>query len=315
MSTYVLRKGIAALADLKDGYASILAAANNIYHVDKNHASASDVNSGLDRNKPLLTITQAYNNCTDSLGDVIIIHGANTRYRETDTLTIAKDGITILGDGWGCEWNNNGKAGGYVVKVAAKGVRIANIQLSVNDSGGGIYVGDNGDDSNASLCMIENCFIRGDWLNESTGYPGAGILKGVYNYGASLMTLRNCHIWGWTDGVWIQDGVTRTSYGAHIYGNYITMCSHYGIHWEGLGYTSVIDSNVLWDIKASINFTYAIHLAESTGGIMVSGNKIGAANPVYDSGDLNYWCGNFIRATEAASETQAVGMCAIDAVV
>jgi hypothetical protein len=314
MSTYVLRKGIAELNDLKDGYAAVFASANKIFHVDAAHASASDSNLGTDRNKPLSTITQAYNNCTTDVGDVILIHGADYRYRESDTLTILKDGISIIGSGWGTEWNNNGSlAGGYVVKVEAKAVRIANIQISINDSGAGIYVGDGNANKNASMCMIEDCFIRGDWLTE-TG-PGAGIGIGIENDGASLMTVRNCHIWGWGTGIDVSDGAYRTAYGAHIYNNKIMACQNYGIRWTGIGYVSVIDNNTICDFSPSVTMTYAITLSPTTGGVTVSGNKIAAAAPVYDSGDLNYWVGNFIRSTEAASETQAVGMCAIDATV
>jgi len=78
---------------------------------------------------------------------------------------------------------------------------------------------------------------------------------------------------------------------------------------------SVVENNTICDFSSSVTMTYAISLAPTTGGVTIAGNKIAAATPVYDSGDLNYWVGNFVRSTEAASETQAVGMCAIDAVV
>lgn len=309
---YILRKGAASINDLVDAYAATFAGARSVFFVDKDHASASDANEGTDPEKPMKTITAAYGRMTDNVGDVMVIKGGNTRYRETATLTIAKDGITILGYGWGTEWNNNGLSGGYVVKVAAKGVTIANIQISVNDSGSGIYVGDNNDDSNASLCTIENCFIRGDWLTE-TG-PGAGVLKGIENDGAAMMTVRNCHIYGWGTGIDVSDGAYRTAYGAHIYGNKILGCQDYGIKWTGIGYLSIVDDNVIADFSSTVQMTYAISLAGTTGGVTVSCNKIAAGNPVYDSGDLNYWVGNFVRSTEAASETFSVATIEHDAV-
>jgi len=305
MGGYIMKKGQASLNDLIDGYAAVFAAARNVYHVDGGHSDAADANEGLDPRKPMKTITACYGRLTTDIGDVMIIHGADYRYREASgTLTILKDAITILGAGWGTEWNNNGLAGGYVVKVAAKAVKIANIQISVNDSGSGIYVGDNNDNKNAALCTIENCFIRGDWYT-GTG-PGAGVLKGVEVDGASTCTIRNNHIWGWGTGIDVSDGAYRTSYGAHIYGNKILGCKTYGILWAGYGYASMIEDNVIADFSSTVNLTYGISLSPGTGGIIVAGNKIGAANPVYDSADLNYWMGNFVRTAEALSELQAV---------
>lgn len=311
---YIMRKGVSSLNDLIDGYAAVFAAARNVFYVDTNHASASDNNEGLDPNKPMKTITAGYGRLTTDIGDVLVIRGADNRYREASgTLTILKDGITILGAGWGTEWNNNGLAGGYVVKVAAKGVKIANIQISVNDSGSGIYVGDNNDDKNAAMCTIENCFIRGDWLTAAG--PGAGVLKGVEIDGASMCTIRNCHIWGWGTGIDVSDGAYRTSYGAHIYDNKILACQDYGIKWTGIGYVSVVDNNVIADFSSTVQMTYAISLAPTTGGVTISRNSIAAGNPVADDGDLNYWVGNFVRSTEAASEALSVAMAAHDGTV
>jgi len=309
-----LVKGVAGLSDLVDGYAGGLIAGRNIFFVDAQHTSSNDANVGTDPNFPLKTITQAYNNCTTDIGDIIVIKGADYRYRETDTLTILKDGITIIGPGWGCEWNNNGSlAGGYVVKVEAKGVRIANIQISLNDSGAGIYVGDGNANKNAAMCTIENCFIRGDWLT-ATG-PGASVGIGIEVDGASMCTIRNNHIWAWGTGIDVSDGAYRTSYGAHIYDNFIMGCQDYGIKWAGIGYVSVIDNNTICDFSSTVTMTYAISLSPTTGGVTVSGNKIAAAAPVYDSGDLNYWVGNYVRSTEAASEALSVAMAAHDGTV
>ena len=68
----------------------------------------------------------------------------------------------------------------------------------------------------------------------------------------------------------------------------------------------MIEDNVIADFSSTVNLTYGISLSPGTGGIIVAGNKIGAANPVYDSADLNYWMGNFVRTAEALSELQAV---------
>jgi hypothetical protein len=314
MSTYILRKGNARLNDLADGSSAVFAAARNVFHVDALHSNASDANYGDDPNKPLKTITAGYGRLTADVGDVLVIHGADYRYREAaGTLTILKDGITIVGDGWGCEWNNNGLSGGYVVKVEAKGVKICNIQISVNDSGSGIYVGDGGANKNAAMCIIENCFIRGDWLTASG--PGAGVGKGVEIDGAPMCTIRNNHIWGWGTGIDVSDGSDRTAYGAHIYDNKIMGCQDYGIKWTGIGYVSVVDNNTIADFSSTVTMTYAISLAPTTGGVTISGNKIAAANPVADDGDLNYWVGNFVRSTEAGSEVLSVAMAAHDATV
>lgn len=312
MSTYILRKGISTLNDLADGYSAVFAGATNVFYVDAQHAQTSDSNEGTDPNKPMKTITAAYGRCTDGLSDLIVVKGGVYRYRESATLTIEKDGITILGSGWGCEWNNNGLAGGYVVKIQSKHVRIMNIQISVNDSGSGIYVGDGAVDANASLCTIENCFIRGDWY--TAGGPGAGVLYGIVVDGAALCTIRNNHIWEWATGIDITDGADRTSYGAHVYDNFIVGCKTYGINLGGYGYTSIIHGNRFMDHKASVNMTAAINLAPSVGGVMVSGNFAGCNAFAADNGDLNFWVGNFVRQTEATSETFAVGMDTIDGV-
>lgn len=310
---YNMKKRVSSLNDLIDGYAAIFAGATNVFYVDAQHANSSDANEGTDPNKPMKKITAAYGRCTDGLSDLIVVKGGVYRYREGATLSIEKDGVTILGSGWGCEWNNNGLAGGYVVKVLAKNVKIANIQISVNDSGSGIYVGDGAVDANASLCTIENCFVRGDWLTE-TG-PGAGILKGIEVDGASLATIRNNHIWGWGTGVDVSDGSDRTSYGAHIYDNKILSCQDYGIKWTGIGYTSIIDNNTITDFSASVTMTYAVSLNITTGSVVVCNNTIAAANPVYDAGNLNLWVGNKIHMTYAASENLSLAQAANDATV
>jgi hypothetical protein len=314
-NAYIMKKGVSQLADLVDGgfasFAALKGVAGKIFYVDAGHPRTSDVNAGTDPGKPLTTIAAAYALCTADVGDVIYVSGER-RYRETQ-LDILKDGIRIIGGGWGTEWNQNAAADKYVCRVMAKNVIISNIQISVNDQGGGIYVGDGGANYNAAMCLIDNCFIRGDWFTAAG--PGASIGYGVYNYGASLMTVRNCHIWGWARGIHVQDGSDRTSYGCHIYDNFISHCLTYGIYWGGLGYTSVIKGNVIWDMNTAVDMTDAICLAESAGGIFVAGNYIGASGGVSDSGNLNFWVGNYIRATETASEALSVAQGAIDGTV
>ena len=302
---YIMKKGVSSLYDLIDGYAALFAAANKVYFTDANHANASDSNEGDDPNKPMLTIAGGYGRLAEDVGDLLVIKGRANRYRE-DELTIEKDGIAILGAGWSTEWNRTSEqADDYVVKVQAKGVTIANLQISTNGAETGLYWGDGGaDDANASMGLLENCFIRGYWYG-ATGSEGTiGITIDGSSFGPII---RNNYIWGWDTGIDVSDGSSRTAYGLHIHNNYITGKT-YGIYWAGYGYTSVIENNTIWDWKSSVNMTYGISLNHSVGGVLVANNNIGCANPVYDSGDLNYWVGNKIRSVEAASEALAVSM-------
>jgi len=306
--TYILRKGHASLADLKDGFAAYLAGANNIFFVDANHASASDSNDGDDPDKPLLTIAGGYARCTSNLSDVIIVRGGDYRYRENQ-LTIEKDGVRIIGAGHGVEWNRtSSQTGTYVVAVQAKNVVIANIQISVNGSEPGIYWGDGGAaDDNAAMGIIDGCFIRGNWYSAAGSEGTIGITVDGSSYGPII---KNNYIWGWGTGIDVSDGSSRTAYGVHIINNYITGKT-YGINWAGYGYTSVIADNTIWDWKSSVNMTAGINLAESVGGILVTGNRVGCATPAVDSGDLNYWVGNHFHSTEAASEALTVSTDAV----
>ena len=301
---YNLKRRVARLPDLADGLAAMMPVANEIFTVDPDHGDASDSNNGTDPDKPLSTIARAYAVAVDGRGDVIYVKGTR-RYRE-DQLTIEKDGLTIIGAGWGTEWNRtSSESGTYVVAVQAKGVRIANIQISVNGSEPGIYVGDGGaENANSSLLTIENCFIRGNWYSAAGSEGSIGITVDGSSMGPLI---RNNMIWGWDTGIDVSDGANRTAYGVHILNNYITGKT-YGINWTGYGYTSVIAENTIWDWKASVNLTVGINLAPSVGGILVARNNIGAATPEADSGDLNYWVGNFVESTEAASEALAVEM-------
>ena len=207
------------MSDLADGSAAVFATARNIFYVDAAHSDASDSNSGKNPDRPLSTIAQGYTNCTDEAVDVIYVKG-DYRYRE-DELTIEKDGIRIIGSGIGCEWNRtSSQAGDYVVKVQASNVLISNIQISVNGSEDGIYVGDGGaDNDNASMCVIENCFIRGNWYSAAGSEGDKGITVDGSSFGPII---RNNFIWGWTTGIDVSDGANRTAYGVHILDNYIT---------------------------------------------------------------------------------------------
>jgi len=306
-STYILRKGNASLADLKDGYASYLAGATNVFFVNALHGMASDSNDGDDPGRPLLTIAAGYARCTSNNSDVIIVQGGDYRYRE-DELTIEKDGVRIIGAGFGVEWNRTSEqSGDYVVKVQAKNVVIANIQISVNGSEDGVYWGDGGSDNdNAALGVLDGCFIRGNWYSAAGSEGDKGITIDGSSFGP---VIKNNLIWGWTTGIDVSDGENRTAYGVHILDNYITGKT-YGINWSGYGYTSVIAGNTIWDWKSSVNMT-GINLAPSVGGILVTGNRIGAGTPAADNGDLNYWVGNHFHSTEAASEALTVSTDAV----
>ena len=305
--TFVLRKGHSTLSDLADGSAAVFATARNVFYVDKNNGDESDGNSGKNKDRPLLTIAQAYANCTDEAVDVIYVMG-DARYRE-DELVIEKDGIRIIGSGIGCEWNRtSSQSGDYVVKVQASNVLISNIQISVNGSEDGIYIGDGGtDNDNASMCVIENCFIRGNWYSAAGSEGDVGITIDGSSFGPIV---RNNFIWGWTTGIDVSDGSSRTAYGVHILDNYITGKTS-GIVWAGYGYTSVIAGNTIWDWKSSVNMAPAIDLAHTVGGVLVADNYVGAGDTATDSGDLNYWVGNHFHEAEAASEALTVNTDAV----
>lgn len=312
--TKILRKGFSTLADLKDGARSFGiygATAHNVFYVDALHGNASDSNDGDDPENPLLTIAQGYARCTSNNADVIFIKGGDYRYRE-DELTIEKDGVRIIGSGWGVEWNRtDSQSGTYVVSVQAKNVVIANMQISVNGANPAVYWGDGGSDNdNAALGLIEGCFIRGNWYSAAGSEGTVGITVDGSSFGPII---RNNYIWGWGTGIDVSDGENRTAYGVHIHDNYITGKT-YGIKWSGYGYTSSICNNYIWDWKSSVNMTAAIYLEPSVGGILVAGNYVGAAVFGYDNGDLNYWSGNFVRETEAASEDYSVATIEHDAV-
>ena len=301
---YILKKGVATLGDLQDGYASAFpTVANNVFYVDMGHAETSDDNPGT-KELPLETITAAYALCEDGRGDTIFVLGQE-RYRE-DELVIEKDGLSIIGAGFGTQWNRtSSQAGTYVCQVQASTVTIANMQISTNGAEPGIYWGDGGaNDANASTGKLLNCFVRGAWY-AATGSEGTiGITVDGSSFGPII---QGCYIWGWGTGIDVSDGASRTAYGVHILDNFITGKT-YGINWGGIGYTSVIKGNTIWDWKSSVNMTAGINLAVSTGGILVANNTFGCAVPAIDSADLNYWVGNTAVTAEAGSELLAIEM-------
>ena len=299
---FIMRKGVSTLGDLKNGYQAYFATSRNVFHVDANHGDASDSNEGTDPAAPLSTIAQAYANCTDEYVETIFVKG-DYRYRE-DELIILKDGIRIIGSGMGCEWNRtDSQSGTYVVAVQASNVVIANIQISVNGGNAGIYWGDGGaTNANSAMGLLQNCFIRGNWYSDTGSEGTIGVTVDGSSFGP---VIRDNLVWGWGTGIDVSDGANRTAYGLHIYKNYITGKT-YGIRWTGYGYTSVIEENTIWDWKSSVNMTYGITLSGTVGGVLVSNNRIGCANPVHDSGDLNYWVGNSTEPVEAASELNTI---------
>ena len=301
-----MRKGVSTLDDLLDGAAARLPlVGRHLFHVDALHAEASDSNEGRDRERPLATIAEGYARCVTDRGDTIRIHGGDHRYRE-DELTIEKDGIRIIGDGFGTEWNRTSEqSGDYVVKVQAKNVIIANIQISVNGSEDAVYWGDGGSDNdNAALGELLGCLIRGSWYT-ATGSEGViGLTIDGSSYGPKVVGKT---FYGWGTGIDVSDGANRTAYGVQIIGNYITGKT-YGINWANAayGYTSVIAENTIWDWKSSVNMTYGINLAVVFGGVLVCRNTIACSTGVADDGDLNYWVGNHVETAEAASEANCI---------
>jgi len=296
---------VSTLDDLLDGSAARLPilVGRKLFHVDALHAETSDSNDGEDREKPLETIAQGYANCVADRGDVVWVHGGDNRYRE-DELSVTKDGVTIVGDGWGTEWNRtSSQSGDYVVKIMAKNVTIANMQLSVNGDETCIYIGDGGAavDANAAMCRVIGCFVRGGWYGASGSEGTTGILVD----GASTAQIYDNFLWSWgTAAIDVRDGASRTCYGTQIGFNKITGAG-YGIYMANAityGRPSVIHDNMIWDWLYTVNMTRGIHLNVSQGGVFVCNNRIGCANPTYDAGDLNYWVGNDIEAVEAASE-------------
>ena len=302
--TYILRKGIATLNDLVDGYSAIMATANDVYYVDKSHANASDGNEGKDPNKPMLTIAGGYGRCADGRGDVVFIKGLD-RYRENQ-LSVTKEAISFIGAGWGTEWNRtSSQTGDYVLKVMdADQVNICNMHLSGQDqSEDVIYYGQDASNEGGANCgIIENCLISCSWW---TATP-TGTKTGLYLARATFMRIRNNFFYACPIGLTIVDGGEGSSHGLIVENNYFN-CGSYGIYWNGAyGQTSVIKGNTFWDWTSAVNMTYGVYLNLSTGGTLVADNNFGCAEPVYDAGDLNYWVGNRIRITEAASEDFAL---------
>jgi len=302
---YILRKGSASLNDLIDGYGSVFATANKVFHVEHYHENASDSNEGDNPTKPMMTIAGAYGRCEDGRGDVILIKGFY-RYREAE-LVIEKDAIQFFGAGWGTQWNRtSSQAGDYVAKIhGASGVGLRNMQLSGTDlSEDVIYCGEGDTGSSPAHCVIEDCLIRGAWW---TANP-SGTCKGITLVSPTFMKIRNNFLYACGIGIDLADGSEKTCHAMLIENNKIN-CGSYGVKWNtAYGYTSEINDNIIWDWSSTVNMTFGISLSVSTGGILVCNNTLGCANPAYDLGDLNYWVGNKVRTAEAASELQAVAM-------
>lgn len=101
--TYVLRKGHAALGDLKDGGAAfglLGLGGGNFYYV--HDTKGNDSNDGTESDAPLATIDAAINNCTANQGDVVVVMPGHVETILNAT-TIVPDvaGITIIGMGIG----------------------------------------------------------------------------------------------------------------------------------------------------------------------------------------------------------------------
>jgi hypothetical protein len=301
--TYIMRKGMSSLNDLVDGYSAIMAVASNVFYVDALHANKSNGNEGKDPNKPLLTIAQAYANC-GSNGDteVIFVKGSN-RYRENE-LVCEKDNIKFIGAGWATQWNRtSSQTGDYVLKVhGVNGVEVHNIQLSGTDlTEDVLYFGEGTTGDSPAHGVVANCLIRNAWY---TATP-AGTSKAITLVSPTFMKIQDNFIYSAGIGIDITDGSEKTSHAMLIERNKICVGS-YGIKWVGYGYTSEISDNLIWDWLSTVNLDAGIYLNLNSGGCLVANNKVGALVPFYDAGDLNYFVGNQVRATEAASEDFAL---------
>ncbi len=94
-SSYILRKGVSSLGDLKDGVLASLPFIGNKYFVDP--ANGSDGNDGTDYAAPMKTILAAYNKCTDNANDVVFLIGSPTAHNPAAAVTWSKNYTHLVG--------------------------------------------------------------------------------------------------------------------------------------------------------------------------------------------------------------------------
>ena len=76
----------------------------NVFYVDSGHGNANDDNPGTSPKAPMATIDAAYNRCTASQGDVVVVAGGHTETISGATdLVLDTAGVTIIGMGRGSD--------------------------------------------------------------------------------------------------------------------------------------------------------------------------------------------------------------------
>ena len=103
--------------------------------VDENHGAASDSNTGLDPNLPLLTIQKAVDNITRQGTTIAVAPGT---YVETIIIPVTYDNCRILGMGANPYQVQVGKTSGttgYNIQVLAEGWEFANMLVWSNGGG------------------------------------------------------------------------------------------------------------------------------------------------------------------------------------
>lgn len=122
MGTYILRKGVAQLSDLSDGYQAMgHGLFSNPYPVGKTfyvNYGGNDSASGLDPAEPLLTITRALALCTNDKHDTIVV--MNWWLNEDCPIVLNKRHVSIVAAPSGANWVG-GTPGCPAIQVAAAG--------------------------------------------------------------------------------------------------------------------------------------------------------------------------------------------------
>ena len=103
---YILRKGVAQLADLKDGANAVnahLGADGRLFYVDPSssvgHTIGNDSEGGLKPDESFLTLQAAINACDNWRGDVIVCKAGTQTV--TEAVAFNKQGITVMAEGCG----------------------------------------------------------------------------------------------------------------------------------------------------------------------------------------------------------------------
>jgi hypothetical protein len=126
--------GLGSLVGDSVGIAKPFWSGGDVWWVDSNGGGADGVSpAGKDREKPLLTIGQAYTNA--AAGDTIVLKDGHAETL-TGVLTLAKTGLTIIGDGstGGVPTVRitNNQAAGILFNITASVVQLRNIYFPTN---------------------------------------------------------------------------------------------------------------------------------------------------------------------------------------